>query len=199
MFLNIVRTRKDLSEVLHDPQAGGPDPVYLVFSKISDKPWENITIISHGLLGDEYPKTFGHYHPENSPKETYKVLFGSACFLLQEKFIEKSGSNPGEWVKNKVKRVIVVKAEKDEVLTVMPNWAHSCSNLGNGTLVTVDDWTGGHTSGDYQVIKDQKGFAYYLIEKNGQFEFVKNPSYVNPPKPLVMTASEFAKYQKENI
>ncbi len=194
MFLNIVRTRKDLSEVLYNPQATGPDPVYLVFSKISNEPWESITIISHGLLDKEYPKTYGHYHPDNSPTETYKVLSGNACFLLQEKYFEDGG-----WIKNKVNRVIVVKVEKDEIITIMPNWAHSCSNLGSGTLVTMDDWRNGHTPADYQVIKEQKGFAYYLVEENGSFDFVKNPNYVDLPKPLIMTAKEFAKYQRKNI
>jgi glucose-6-phosphate isomerase len=194
MFLSITRTRKDLSEVLYNPQASGPDPVYLVFSQISDGPWENITILSHGLLDKEYPKTYGHYHSHDSSPETFKVLFGNASFLLQEKYFENGG-----WIKNKAKRVIIVKVEKDESITVMPNWAHSCSNLGSGTLVTIDDWKGGHTSLDYQVIKEQKGFAYYLLEENGQFSFVRNPNYVDLPKPLVMTATEFAKHQKENI
>jgi oxalate decarboxylase/phosphoglucose isomerase-like protein (cupin superfamily) len=199
MFLSITRTRKDLSEILYNPQANGSDPVYLVFSQITDGPWENITITSHGLLDKEYPKTYGHYHSHDSSPETFKVLFGNASFLLQEKYFEKSGPNTGVWIKNKVKRVITVKVEKDEIITVMPNWAHSCSNLGSGPLVTLDDWKGGHTSLDYQVIKEQKGFAYYLIEENGKFSFVKNPNYVDLPRPLVMTAIEFAKYQKENI
>jgi len=194
MLLSIKRTRKDLSEVLLNPQSEGPDPVYIVFSQIADKPWVNITILSHGLLDKEYPKTYGHYHANNASTETTKVLSGSVCFLLQEKYFEN-----GEWVKNKVKSVIVVKAEDGDIVTVMPNWAHSTSNLGSGTLVTTDDWKSGHTALDYQVIKEQKGLAYYLTEENGQFVFIKNPNYIDLPKPLIMSASEFAIYQKENI
>lgn len=194
MFLNSVRTRKDLSQVLYNPQAAGPDPVYLVLSGVADGDWENVTITSNGLLDKEYPKTFGHYHPDNSPIETYKVLHGQGVFLLQEKFTEN-----GIWIKNKVKNVVIVKAEKDETITITPNWGHSSSNLGNSPLVTLDNWKNGHTPDDYEPIKELKGMAYYLIAEDGKFDLVQNPNYLNSPKPLIMTASEFANYQKENI
>jgi glucose-6-phosphate isomerase len=171
----------------------------VVFSKIADDPWENLTILSPGRLGKEYPKTYGHYHSHDASVETTMILSGSAAYLVQEKYFNKTGSNSGEWVKNKVRTVILVKAEKDDIIKVMPNWAHSTSNLGSGPLVTTDDWKSGHTTSDYQVIKDLKGLAYYLIEEDGKFGFVKNPNYVDLPVPLVMTSQEFAKYQKENI
>ena len=194
MQLKNTRSRKELSEVLLNPNAEGPDPVYMVFSGVNDKDWENVTIISNGLVGNEYPKTYGHYHPENSPTETYKVLHGEGAFLLQEKFTEN-----GKWVKNKVKTVIIIKAKKDETITITPKWGHSSSNLGNSPLVTVDNWKSGHTESDYDPIKQQRGMAYYLTQEGGQFSFVKNPNYIDHPKPIVMTPNEFAQYQQENV
>jgi glucose-6-phosphate isomerase len=194
MLLSIKRTGKDLSEVLYNPQAEGPDPVYVVFSGVNDGQWENQTIISNGLIGKEYPKTFGHYHPDGSPTEIYKVLNGSGAILLQKKFMEK-----GAWIENKVETVIVVKVEVDETVSILPNWGHSSSNLGKSPFITLDNWRSGHTPDDYKAIKELKGMAYYLSEENGSFVFVKNPNYIDLPQPLVMSALEFAKYQKENI
>ena len=96
MFLHSTRSRKELSEVMLNPQSEGPDPVYVVFSGVAEGEWENVTIISNGFLDKEFPKTYGHYHPENSPIEIYKVLEGEGAFLLQEKFIEN-----GQWYKTK--------------------------------------------------------------------------------------------------
>jgi oxalate decarboxylase/phosphoglucose isomerase-like protein (cupin superfamily) len=194
MFLNSARTKGELSEVLLNPQSKGPDPVYLVFSGVAEGEWENITVISNGLLDKEYPKTFGHYHPVDSPTETYKVLHGDGIFLLQEKYIEN-----GKWLPNKVKTVVLVKAARNETVTITPKWGHSSSNLGTSPLVTLDNWKNGHTPADYEPIKHLKGMAYYLTEENGQVSFVKNPNYVDLPKPLIMTAKEFAIYEGKNI
>jgi oxalate decarboxylase/phosphoglucose isomerase-like protein (cupin superfamily) len=194
MFLNSVRTNEELSQVLLNPQSKGPDPVYLVFSGLGDVDWENITVISNGFLDKEYPKTFGHYHPPDSPTETYKVLYGEGIFLLQEKFMEN-----GAWVKNKVKNVIAIKATKNESIVISTKWGHSSSNFGKSPLVTLDDWRKGHSPDDYEPVKQLKGMAYYMTEENGQFTFVKNPNYSDVPKPLVMTAEEFANYERKNI
>lgn len=194
MFLNSVRTNEELSQVLLNPQSKGPDPVYLVFSGLGDVDWENITVISNGLIDKEYPKTFGHYHAEGSPIETYKVLYGEGIFLLQEKFMEN-----GEWVKNKVKTVVAIRAIKNESIVISPKWGHSSSNLGKSPLVTLDNWKKGHTPGDYEPVKQLKGMSYYMTEENGQFTFVKNPNYTEAPTPLVMTAEEFANYEGKNI
>jgi glucose-6-phosphate isomerase len=194
MFLNSVRTNEELSQVLLNPQSKGPDPVYLVFSGLGDVDWENITVISNGLLDKEYPKTFGHYHPEGSPVETYKVLYGEGIFLLQEKFMEN-----GEWIKNKVKTVIAIRATKNESIVISPKWGHSSSNLGKSPLVTLDNWRKGHSPDDYEPVKQLKGMAYYMTAENGQFTFVKNPNYTEVPTPLVMTAEEFANYERKNI
>src|SRR5690606_42153599 len=48
----------------------------------------DITIIPSGMLGSEYIKTVGHYHPrvpgtDTSYPEIYQVLEGSATYLLQ--------------------------------------------------------------------------------------------------------------------
>ena len=49
----------------------------------------DITVIPPGLLGSEYTKTVGHYHPnvpgtDVSYPEIYQVLEGSATYLLQK-------------------------------------------------------------------------------------------------------------------
>jgi len=44
------------------PEERGPDFAYWVFSGIASKVWENMTVISPGTYGQEFVKTFGHYH-----------------------------------------------------------------------------------------------------------------------------------------
>ncbi len=68
----------------------------------------DITVIPPGMLGSEYTKTVGHYHPEVpgtdiSYPEIYQVLEGSATYLLQK--VER-----GE--EDIVLDVVIIEAEK---------------------------------------------------------------------------------------
>lgn len=67
--------------VLKDPSASGPDPVYTVYKDLENS-WINKTELADGLYGDEFPKTFGHYHADGKD-EIYKIESGSGLLLLQ--------------------------------------------------------------------------------------------------------------------
>ena len=60
-----VRTLGNMKRVLLDPESEGPDKVYFMYREISEKQGirYDITVIPPGLLGKEYVKTLGHYHP----------------------------------------------------------------------------------------------------------------------------------------
>ena len=75
--------------MLYDGSAGidVSTDVYWVFSGISNE-WENMTVISPGLCGDEFPKTYGHYH-NTEVTEKYKLLSGQGILLMQRrKFVD---------------------------------------------------------------------------------------------------------------
>lgn len=201
MKLGSIRDLAGNKPVLMDQEASGPEVVYWVFSEISisstpngrsGRSWANVTLITPGLYGSEYPKTFGHYHGTNVD-ETYYLVEGKGVLQLQSKFIEN-----GNWIKNKVGKVYLIKAEpRDEVL-ITPEWGHSWSNIGDGPLISLDDWRSGHSSSDYEDIKSLKGLAYYLTKEGGEIKLVPNPNYKDLPEPIWISAKEFKEKQSSN-
>lgn len=190
MVLKNVKPKADLAPVLMDNKTGGPDPAYFLLSGVSTEKWENMTILVNGNYGDEFNKTFGHYHPSNAARETYQLVYGNGIFVIQSKFIED-----GKWSRNKVSEVIFIRPEAGDEIVITPKFGHSWSNIGNSPLLIVDDWRSGHTPDDYVAISEQKGMAYYLLKDKNSYKYIPNPNYVDLPKPTFMTAKEFAKYQ----
>ena len=81
----------------------------------------DITVIPPGMLGSEYIKTVGHYHPRVpgtniSYPEIYQVLEGSATYLLQK---VKYGEE------DLVLDVVAITAEKGD-LVLCPSWIWAC-------------------------------------------------------------------------
>lgn len=185
MRLGSVRDLDGNTPVLKDPTLGGPNPVYWVFTDISEGKWKNMTIWTTGRYGKEYPKTFGHYH--GTPDlETYQVISGKGIFVLQKKFMEN-----GVWIPEKVSNVVLVEGNPGEEVTITPEWGHSWSNIGESPLVTFDDWSAGHSPTDYAMVEKLQGLAYYLVDDNGKPKAVANPKYIDPPEPMWMSAKEF--------
>lgn len=187
MRLGSVRDLMGNQPVLMDPAAAGPDPVYWVFTDISQGKWKNMTLWAVGRYGKEFPKTFGHYHG-TAVNETYQVVSGAGVFILQKKFMED-----GVWTAEKVKEVLIIQAKAGEEITITPEWGHSWSNVGDTPLITFDDWTAGHEPSDYAMIEKLQGLAYYLIDDAGKPKAVPNPKYVDLPEPVWISAEEFAK------
>lgn len=189
MKLATTRDLASLRPVLKDPDASGPDPVYWVFSEITEKRWENLTVIAEGRIASEYPKTFGHYH-SHPVGEVYHLVAGEGILILQKKFLED-----GKWLPERVTEVVLIKAQPGDEICITPEWGHSWSNIGDLPLLTFDDWRTGHTPRDYEAIEKLTGLAYYLINHDGQPMPVPNPNYVNLPAPIWLTAEEFKKRQ----
>lgn len=181
------RNLAELQAVLKDPPAAGPDPVYWVFSDITEERWENLTVIAEGRIAAEYPKTFGHYHSQ-PVGEVYHVVAGEGILVLQKKFLE------GErWIAEKVSEVILIKAQPGDQIVITPEWGHGWSNIGDLPLLLFDDWRAGHSPRDYEVVKKLHGLAYYLVDHNSQPTAEPNPHYIDLPEPRWLTAEEFKK------
>lgn len=143
----------------------------------------DITVIPPGMLGSEYTKTVGHYHPEVpgtdiTYPEIYQVLEGSAIYLLQK--VER-----GE--EDIVLDVAVVKAEKGDLVTIPPDYGHVTINASETTL-EMANWVCRDFSSIYEPIKRLCGASYFLL-KDG---FAKNPLYkdVTPIRYLEPVAHE---------
>ncbi|MDD2639262.1 MAG: glucose-6-phosphate isomerase family protein [Methanothrix sp.] len=120
----------------------------------------DITIIPPLMLGCEYVKTAGHYHPKVPGEdvtypEVYEVLEGEATYLLQ---------------KEDLSDVVVVRARGGDKVVVPPDYGHITINESNKRL-KMANFVARDFSSIYDPIKERGGGAYFLTEDG----FVENP------------------------
>lgn len=170
-------------EVLMDPAGTGPSVHYYMIRGGTDQ--KNITVWEPGTVSGEYIKTYGHYHI-GQLDETYWVLFGEGV-ILQQKLVEEGGAHRPDRVE--LFRAIVVKP--GDSVYMPPGHGHLAVNIGKTYFVTADDSPvnfgdkdpvsmPGHA--DYEMVKQMRGFAYYVIEKDGKPALKKNPLYTEVQK-----------------
>ena len=188
------RTHEKMKEVLIHPDADGPEVHYYMIRGGKDK--KNITVWETGTVGGEYIKTYGHYHV-GQISETYWILEGEGVVLLQ---IRKKDTN-NEFIDDEIENFYAIKVKVGDSVFLPSGTAHLVANTGETWLVTADDSPvnfeeadpvslPGHA--DYEPIKKLTGFAYYLIEENGQPTLVKNPNYKIVPAAEWLTPQEYA-------
>ena len=129
----------------------------------------DITVIPPAMLGTEYVKTTGHFHPGLYP-EVYEILNGEAYYLLQK----KDGSD-----------FIMVHARKGDKVIMPPDYGHITVNVSKETLVMAN-WVSNKFKSEYGEIKEKRGAMYYLEDKNGELRIVRNPNYEDIPGIRVM-------------
>ncbi len=182
-----LRLIREMTQVLLYPSSGGPDPLYLMYRatglaedqrKIRDGNLRyDITVIQPGLVGSEYVKTMGHYHP-NVPgypwtyPEVYQVLHGKGHFLLQR----------GGEISGRIEDFVVADFEAGDILMVPPFYAHVTVNPGDKPLVMAN-WVAANFSSVYEPVLLRKGLAYYDVEYKGQSIFMPNDSYTAHSEP----------------
>jgi glucose-6-phosphate isomerase, archaeal len=176
-------------DVLMDPKSPGPHVHYFMIRGGSER--KNITVWQSGTVGDEYIKTYGHYHVMDF-KETYTVMTGEGIILLQER---KKGEGDAP-IDDEVEYVKAIFVKSGSVVPIPPRAGHLAVNTGSSWLVTSDDspvnfekekdaaWP---KHADYGSVKKMHGFAYYVIKKDGKPTFVKNPNYKNIPEIIIET------------
>ncbi len=126
----------------------------------------DITIIPPNMLGKEYIKTAGHFHPNFSNSnlsypEIYEVLEGCATYFMQ---------------KDDFSDTYVVEASAGEKVIIPPNYGHITINRKKERIV-MGNWVCSDFSSQYGPIKEKGGGAYFLTI-NG---WIKNPKYENHP------------------
>jgi len=111
----------------------------------------DITYLTANLIGNEYTKTYGHYHPLARDgiayPEMYQVLFGSAIFILQKKHADGI-------------EVLVVSAKEKEIVLFPPGYGHVSINPTNKNLVLANIVSDSFES-DYSDYKKYRGAACY--------------------------------------
>jgi glucose-6-phosphate isomerase len=165
-----VRRVRQMQEILLSANLPPEQPVYYVLRLTDSRygPEPNITIIPPARLGAEFPKTYGHFHQHQEP-ETYRVLYGKALVLLQK-------MQEGE-----VEEVRVLRGEVGETLQVPEGYGHCLINATDDLLITAD-WEAASAGHLYDLIRKNKGMAYYLLEKEGKPMWQPNRHYGQLPR-----------------
>ena len=91
------RTQLDMKDVLLNPAESVPDIHYYMIRGGVDK--KNITVWEVGTVGEEYIKTYGHYHV-GQISETYSVISGQGIALLQIRKNDSQGSPIDDEIEN---------------------------------------------------------------------------------------------------
>ncbi len=172
-----VRRLRELEDVIFDRQwynqlsrAEKDRPVYLMYRDLSLEGDEDtikqaglrydITVIPPQMLGREYVKTLGHYHPQVpgtsiSYPEIYEVLKGEAIYLLQNS-----------------QDALAIRARMGDIVVIPPGYGHITINPTNGVL-RMANWVDRSFSSVYAPIQKRGGGAYYLLEDGWK----PNPNY----------------------
>jgi glucose-6-phosphate isomerase len=173
------RTHEKMMDVLMDPNGSGPAIHYYMIRGGVDQ--KNTTVWEPGTISGEYIKTYGHYHVGDL-SEKYWIVYGQGVALLQRLAEDENGNAIPDVVAEF--KAIPVKAG-DEIF--MPTkFGHLVANTGKTYFVTIDDSPvdfddrdpssfPGHA--DYQMVKDMRGFAYYVVESEGKVALKRNPLY----------------------
>lgn len=178
------RSHEEMKEVLWQPDALGPMVHYYMIRGGTEK--KNITVVEAGNVGGEYIKTYGHYHV-GQLDETYWVVSGEGIILLQEREIDSLGKP----INDKIKSFEAIAVKAGDKVFIPPGIGHLMVNTGRTWLVTIDDspvnfnevdpvGLPGHA--DYTPVKELRGFAYYVVEKEGIPQLVKNSAYKTIPE-----------------
>ena len=171
------RPHEKMKDVLMHPEAEGPAIHYYMIRGGSEK--RNITIWESGTVGGEYIKTYGHYHIGDLD-ETYTVLAGEGIALLQKLVLEN-----GVPQIDRVEEFKAIEVKAGDSIYMPAGYGHLVVNTGKDWLITSDDSPvfgaddsssmPGHA--DYEMVRKMRGFAYYVVEKDGAPALVANPLY----------------------
>ncbi len=127
----------------------------------------DITVIPVQELGEEYAKTYGHYHPKSEDgkeyPEIYQVLQGNALFILQKRR------------SNDTVDVSIVKAKKGDVTLIPPGYGHVTVNPSSEETLVLANLIYDKFSSLYDEYKTNKGAAYYYLRGG---EIAQNGNYL---------------------
>jgi len=163
----VARERNKLKEVLMDPKSPGIKEPYFV---IRGEGGENITVLTPGKNGDEYNKTYGHFHNFQGI-EIYHIVYGQGVMLLQR------NDEEGE-----AKEIKVMGVRKGMTVEIPSGYGHCLVNVGKTYLVGIDNSPQTPKSHNYNPVKEKHGLAYYVVDKKGEIGFELNPYYKIHPQ-----------------
>ncbi len=129
----------------------------------------DITVIPPAMIGREYVKTLGHYHPpapgtDLTYPEVYEVLSGECHYLLQK--------HEGEAIVD----VVIIRASAGDKVIIPPDYGHVTINACNKEL-KMANWVSRDFTSVYGTYVELYGAAYYFTEDG----LLVNPNYGDVP------------------
>lgn len=130
----------------------------------------DITIIPPRMMGCEFVKTAGHYHPfvpgtDITYPEIYEVLSGEAQYLIQKP------------ENDRIKDAVLIKAGEGDKVIIPPGYGHLTINASN-KILKMANWVADNFESIYAPIREKGGGAYFLLQ-NG---IVRNQKYEDVPQ-----------------
>ncbi|MBI5553867.1 MAG: glucose-6-phosphate isomerase [Candidatus Diapherotrites archaeon] len=200
-----IRTLSQMKPVLRDPDAKPvSSELYFMYRDVCLEAHRSaiaaqnlrydVTILPPVMLGLEFNKTFGHFHPLNPAgayyPELYEVLFGEAVYLLQH----LDGS-----------RFVSVHAKAGDKVLMPPGYGHITVNPSDKNPLVMSNWVERNFKSDYGPIREKQGGMYYLtpkgFEENHQYGLVPEVVEHNVPslKKLGVPAGPMYPWGTQNL
>lgn len=153
----------------------------------------DMTIILPGMIGEEYTKTLGHYHPDKegqkiSYPEVYEVISGRAFYLLQKPKRTELGFDFGT-----IEEAYLVEVKAGEKAIMPPDFGHITINMDSEPLV-MSNWVCADFQSDYTEVKNYQGGCYYLVKEGDSYKAVKNEKYSSVPELKITTPRELEQF-----
>lgn len=177
-----VRRLSQAREVLFSPSVETDEDLYFMYRGVGREKEIDIlqrhnlrydlTLLKPLLIGREYNKTVGHYHPEAGDShitypEVYEVITGEAHYLLQ-----KVTAGPEGQV---VEQAFVVEAHPGDKVLIPPGYGHITINPDLNEPLLMANITASGFKSIYEPIKEMRGGAYFEL---GDGQWIKNSHYL---------------------
>ncbi|MCZ7355964.1 MAG: glucose-6-phosphate isomerase [Candidatus Methanoperedens sp.] len=179
-----VRMLFEMKDVIYDKEwlsRANDFELYYMYRELSLSKNDAITMREHGLryditvipprmLGCEFVKTAGHYHPivpgtDITFPEIYEVLSGEANYMMQRSEDDK------------IKDVIMIRAKQGDKVVIPPGYGHLTINASN-RILKMANWVATDFESIYSPMKEKGGGAYYQLQQG----MIKNPRYDHVPE-----------------
>lgn len=165
-----IRTFWEIRDVLLNQNifADKDAPIYYVFRHIYSRKdiRYDITYMPPKVIGEEYAKTYGHYHPKAADgyyyPEIYRVLKGKTKIILQKEL--KDGSY----------QVYIVNATKGDYVFIPPSFGHVSINPDEEEELIMENVVSDMFVSEYSRFKRMRGAAYYYCRDG----IVQNTNYI---------------------
>jgi oxalate decarboxylase/phosphoglucose isomerase-like protein (cupin superfamily) len=172
----------DMTPILLNKSLKYPEKVYKYHRNVyfrdssSNSPLTyDIIYLPFGLLGIEFIKTHVFYsdYVEGKYDSVVEVLAGNLTVMIQKNREKDSDFDTETFVDE----ITIITLKKGERLCIPTGVYYTFVNTGIVPVVFSNITGHPHRSTDYNLLRKEKGLAYFLISKNAKVEVVANPKY----------------------